>query len=64
MGCTRSKLNKDICERDETTSMHVDFIKKEGLNSYYKLMGMEHQGEGHNTLKDSSNNVNVGLINI
>ena len=64
MGFTRSKLNKDICEKDETTSMHVDYIKKEGINSYYKLMGMDPQGEGHNSFKDNSNNVNVGLINI
>ena len=64
MGCTRSKLNKDICERDETSSMHADFIKKEGLDNYYTLMGMENKGEGHNTFKDSSNNVNIGLINL
>ena len=64
MGGTRRKLNKDICERDETTSMHVDYIKKEGIDSYYKIMGMEPQGGGHNSFKDNSNNLNVGLINI
>ena len=64
MGCTKSKLSPDICERDETSSMHADFIKREGLDSYYAVMGMEDKGESHNTYKDSSNNVNLGLINI
>ena len=64
MGCTKSKLRPDICERDETSEMHADFIKREGLDSYYAVMGMEEKGETHNTYKDNSNNFNLGLINV
>ena len=41
MGCTCSKLNKDICKKDETTKMHIDYIKKNGLDAYYAIMGVE-----------------------
>ena len=40
MGCTRSKLNKDICQKDETTKMQIDFIKQNGLDTYYAIMGI------------------------
>ena len=60
MGCTRSKLNKDICEKDETTKMHVDFIKKNGLDAYYAIMGVEND-KTHNSFDDNSSNVNLGL---
>ena len=63
MGCNRSKLNNNVCEKDETTAMHVDYIKKEGIDNYYKIMGMETLGGGHNSFKDHSSNLNVGLIN-
>ena len=63
MGCTRSKLDKNICLKDETTQMHVDFIKKNGLDEYYAVMGME-SDTSHNSFDDNSSNVNLGLINI
>ena len=64
MGCTKSKLRPDICQRDETSEMHADYIKREGLDSYYAVMGMEEKGDTHNTYKDNSNNFNLGLINV
>ena len=63
MGCTRSKLDKNICLKDETTQMHMDFIKKNGLDEYYAVMGME-SDTSHNSFDDNSSNVNLGLINI
>ena len=63
MGCTRSKLNKDICLKDETTKMHMDFIKKNGLDAYYAIMGIE-SDTSHNSFDDNSSNVNLGLFNI
>ena len=63
MGCSKSKIEPKICERDETHSMHVDFIKKHGLDQYYKTLGME-QEEQRNSYKDNSKNLNLGLINI
>ena len=63
MGCTRSKLDKNICLKDETTQMHVDFIKKNGLDEYYAIMGME-SDTSHISFDDNSSNVNLGLINI
>ena len=53
MGCTRSKLNKDICLKDETTEMHLDFIKKKGLDAYYAIMGIE-SDKSHNSFDDNS----------
>ena len=63
MGCTRSKLNRDICLKDETTEMHVDFIKNNGLDAYYAIMGIE-SDKSHNSFDDNSSNVNLGLFNI
>ena len=63
MGCTRSKLNKDICEKDETPEMHANYIKEYGLNSYYALMGIDNN-KTHTKLDDHSFTVNLGLINI
>ena len=64
MGCNRSKLNNNVCEKDETTAMHIDYINKEGIDKYYKIMEMESQGGEHNSFQDHSSNLNVGLINI
>ena len=63
MGCTKSKIDPKICERDETHSMHVAYIKKHGLEKYYQTMGIE-QEEKHNSYEDNSKNLNLGLINI
>ena len=64
MGCTKSKLNPDICQRDKTGEMHAEYIKREGLDSYSAVMGMPEKGDSHNTYKDNSNNFNLGLINV
>ena len=63
MGCTRSKLNKDICEKDETTKMHIDYIKQNGLDANYAIMGVDND-KSHNSFDDNSSNVNLGLFNI
>ena len=63
MGCTRSKLNKDICLKDETTKMHMDFIKKNCLDAYYAIMGIE-SDKSHASFDDNSSNVNLGLFHI
>ena len=63
MGCTKSKIEPKICERDESHSMHVDFIKKHGLEKYYQTLGMEPE-EQRNSYEDNSKNLNLGLINI
>ena len=63
MGCTKSKLDDKVCLKDKTTAMHVAYINKHGLAAYYKVMGMEDECN-HNTFKDNSSNLNLGLINI
>ena len=67
MGCTKSKLSKDVCLADETSELHTKYIKEHGLQSYYKVMGMPPQGPaaspGSET-DDSSSNLNFGLVNI
>ena len=63
MGCTKSKLDEKVCLKDETTSMHIAYINKHGLQKYYETMGVE-GGEQHNSYEDNSNNLNLGLINI
>ena len=63
MGCTKSKLDNKVCLKDETTQMHVDFIKKNGLDEYYAVMGMESE-TSHKSFDDNNLNVNLGLINI
>ena len=63
MGCTRSKLNKDICEKDEAPQMHANYIKEYGLDSYNSLMGIKHDQTG-TKLDDHSSTVNLGLINM
>ena len=63
MGCSKSKIEPKICERDETHTMHVDFIKKHGLEKYYQTLSMEPE-EQRNSYEDNSKNLNLGLINI
>ena len=63
MGCTCSKLNRDISEKDETTKMHIDYIKQNGLDAYYAIMGVDND-KSHNSFDDNSSNVNLGLFNI
>ena len=63
MGCTRSKLNKDICEKDETPEMHANYIKQYSLDSYYALMGVDND-KTHTKMDDHSSTVNLGLINM
>ena len=43
--------------------MHMDFIKKHGLDEYYAVMGME-SDTSHNSFNDNNSHVNLGLINI
>ena len=43
--------------------MHMDFIKKNGLDAYYAIMGIEND-KSHNSFDDNSSNVNLGLFNI
>ena len=67
MGCTKSKLSKDVCLADETPELHTKFIKENGLQSYYKTMGMPPQGPAASPgaeTDDSSSNLNFGLVNI
>ena len=63
MGYTRSNLNKDICEKDETPQMHANYIKEYRLNSYNALMGIEND-KTLTKLDDHSSTVNLGLINM
>ena len=63
MGCTKSKLDDNVCLKDKNTAMHVAYINKNGLENYYKAMGVE-DVSNHNTFKDNSSNLNLGLINI
>ena len=42
MESTRSKLNKEICQKNETPDMHANYIKEYGLDSYNSLMGFKH----------------------
>ena len=63
MGCTKSKLDEKVCLKDETTSMHIAYINKNGLQKYYEVMGIE-GGDNHNSFEDNSSNLNLGLINI
>ena len=63
MGCIKSKIDPKICQRDETHSMHVNFIKKHRLQQYYQTLGIEPE-EQRNTYEDNSKNLNLGLINI
>ena len=53
MGCIKSKIDPKICQRDKTHSLHVDFIKKHGLQKYYQTLGMEPE-EQHNSYEDNS----------
>ena len=63
MGCVRSKLDPKICQRDETHSTHIEYIKTHGLDQYYKTLGVEKE-EQRNSFEDNSKNLNLGLINI
>ena len=67
MGCTKSKLSKNVCLADETPSMHSKFIKENGIKKYYQTMGRPENGPvaapGAET-EDKSSNLNLGFINI
>ena len=63
MGCSKSKIEPKICQRDETHSMHVEYIRNHGLDQYYKTLGVEKE-EQRNSYEDNSKNLNLGLINI
>ena len=43
--------------------MHVEYIRKHGLDQYYKTLGVE-KVEQRNSYEDNSKNLNLGLINI
>ena len=43
--------------------MHIDYIKQNGLNAYYAIMGVDND-KSHNSFDDNSSNVNLGLFNI
>merc|ERR1712081_76721 len=49
--------------KDETTQMHVDYIKQNGLDAYYAIMGVDND-KTHKSFDDNSSNVNLGLFNI
>ena len=49
--------------RDETTKIHVYFMKKKGPDAYYAIMGVENDNT-HNSFDDNSSHVNLGLFNI
>ena len=61
MGCTKSRLDDKVCLKDKNTAMHIAYINKHGLEDYYKTMGVE-DVSNHNTFKDNSSNLNLGLI--
>ena len=61
MGCTKSKLDDNVCLKDETEDMHKSFISKHGLADYYSTMGMPPTGT---EMIDKSNNLNIRLINV
>ena len=63
MGCSKSKIEPKIYKRDETHSMHVEYIRKHGLDQYYKTLGVEKE-EQRNSFEDNSKSLNLGLINI
>ena len=65
MGCNKSKLDDKVCLRDETTKMHQDFIKKNGLDAYYAIMGVPKEviQPGSGGIEDKSQTYNVGLLN-
>ena len=64
MGCTKSKLDDDVCLKDETSDLHTKYIDKHGLQSYYNVMGMPPQGPSGSETNDSSENFNLGFVNI
>ena len=61
MGCSKSKLDDNVCLKDETEDMHKSFISKNGLANYYSTMGMPPTGT---EMIDKSDNLNIGLINV
>ena len=67
MGCTKSKLDENVCLKDEKPSMHSKFIKEQGIKRYYQVMGMPENvpiaAPGAET-DDKSSNLNLGFINI
>ena len=63
MGCTLSKINPDICQRNETPEMHSNYIKENGIHCYNSLMGIEDNQLG-TKLDDHSSTINLGLLNM
>ena len=61
MGCTRSKLNNKICETSETDETHKRFIRENGLDKYYAVMGYKNK-DAH-SMDDHSSTINLGLLN-
>ena len=61
MGCTVSKLDDSVCERDETPKMHQEFIKKNGLEAYNQVMGLPKEVTQPG-IEDKSQTFNVGLL--
>ena len=61
MGCTKSKLDDNVCLKDETEDMHKSFISQHGLANYYSTMGMPPTGT---EMTDKSDNLNIGFINV
>ena len=64
MGCTKSKLDDSVCLKDETSDMHTTFINQHGLASYYSVMGMPPEGPSGTEMTDSSENFNIGFVNV
>ena len=62
MGCHKSKFDNSVCERDETPKMHQEFIKKNGLEAYYQIMGLPKEVIQPG-IEDKSQTFNVGLLN-
>ena len=63
MGCTVSKLDDQVCLRDETTQMHQAYINQHGLDAYYKVMGVPKEVIQPGGIEDKSQTYNVGLLN-
>ena len=63
MGCTLSKINPEICQRNETSDMHSKYIKENGIDAYNTLMGIKHDEPG-TKLDNHSSTINLGLLNM
>ena len=58
MGCEVSKLNSDICLKDETQETHTEFRNSHGLSKFYKILGNSSQEP---QLDDHSDYVNIKI---